>query len=518
MKIARFSLFRPQKKPVRLILIVVLAILAVTRFTLITKGHLYLDDELRYRHTLQLIKELEKGDIKGGLYNIFCSYGRPGFTIISLVPAFLQYHFSAPPRITESYKLVYPQDTLPIFDLSSYKIPSAFNVLISIFVSFFFYRIALLLIKKRVPAVTATIVFSLLNASYMFIRHMLPYYHAILILFIALYIVLRESPGRKFTYKKTILVGFLISFALTVYQPYYVLAGAIALLAVYKSESRLKSTVIILLALFLVHLLFEILAHAAGTAFILQGEKMKHILTDSADDNTYQLAFIFWLVYMVKGEGVLGGVLIVFFALFVFLTLPKRGTEIRTKILYTTLICGYIAHAVLVYFPKYFILFTRQFYVYMPFIVIGAVYFIGNLKKARKPVMACLLVLSIVSFAFYFRAYSMTDYPRDFFRRVSIEYPDKKITNTCEFYPKKLQDMLMYAFLERKYDILTVNLRTIPPDFRSFAPLDFPNKLLVESKPHPLISFTPYLYSDYSPVQRKIIEKNKTTMRLYRFR
>lgn len=76
--------------------------------------------------------------------------------------------------------------------------------------------------------------------------------------------------------------------------------------------------------------------------------------------------------------------------------------------------------------------------------------------------------------------------------------------------------MLMYAIIKAKFDILTVNLRTVPVEFDEYNPINIPDEYLIDSAPHPVINFLPYLYNEHSPMQRKMLLENNMFMKAYR--
>ncbi len=497
-------------------LILLFIVLAVTRLSLTTKGHLSFDDELRYRHSLETINGLNTGNIKKAAANLFYSYGRPGYLLISLIPASIQYYL--PDKIirqTKSSHMVSPNDNLPEYDLPTYNVPSVFNVIITLLTSFFIYLVSLRILGKKYPALISTTVFSFLNISYVFIRHMLPYYPALLLILMALYLSFgKNTQGNP---QRTLLIAFLSAFSLTIYQPYYPLAIAIGLICLYQSDKKLRTLLIFAAVLTAVLAGFELLAHLSGERFLLHKEKMTRMFTDSADDYTHQLAFIFWIVYLIKCEGIIGWMILGLSIMFLLTLLPKKHTDIRVKILYVTLCLCYLAHASMVYFPRYFIFFTRHFYMYVPFMVMASVYLADRLKLFGKRLLAVLLAASVLSFCYYFPIYYNLKYPRDLMRELTLEYPDRKITNTAEFYDKELQAMLMYAFMKGEYDILAVNARSAPNDFTSYNPIKLPEKYLIETTPHPML-FKTYLYNGHSPAQRKMLIENNIDMRAYKFR
>ena len=142
-------------------LLIVLCIMIVfPRFALVGKGAFSFPDESRYHQSRAALSSLFNNDVTGFCKCIMNTQGRPGDTLLRLIPMAVQL-------------LLYKWDGIPVENPESLRISIIFNVIISLLISIVFYNISLQLFENnRAIAFISTLTYSLLakfhNIAYSF--------------------------------------------------------------------------------------------------------------------------------------------------------------------------------------------------------------------------------------------------------------------------------------------------------------------------------------------------------------
>jgi len=148
-------------------LVVLLALLAVYRFSLIDRGHFAWGDENRYLSAGRLVDALSAGDYRGAVGHLFgagpgAPAARPAFIFISVPADLFQ-------RAVGTLRGIGPES--PAY----YDAASALTVIVTLGVTWVVYVIGCVWTKCRWYGLLAAVIYSLLCNANVWIRHLVPY-------------------------------------------------------------------------------------------------------------------------------------------------------------------------------------------------------------------------------------------------------------------------------------------------------------------------------------------------------
>ncbi len=414
------------------------------RFSFISNGGAFAEpDELRYLQSISAIENLFKGNLSNFCFNISSAHCRPGDVIRNLVPASIQYM------------------ALKIFGLDalnpdSLLIPLFFNVIISVFLSFFIFKISFLVFNKDYPlSLTATIVYSILVNNNFYIRHLLPYDMSLLCFIIAIFLII-ERYKRHAEFNKRLLfgVGALSTFGFMVYPGYYFLFIFVFFLFIILSH-RIKEIsefyqnlkiiayqcFIYIIPFVLSIFLFDVLAHI-GKTFSYTITCL--VISSTITQGSYEESFIFLLKYLVDVENVIGSIVLMGVVSYLICLILSFFFKRKNKFfnifienrlvvfLFISGVVGYLLHATLGYFG-FFVFYGRILHQYLPFFVLGSVFFIHSLAsmiKKRNVIMGVLIVISLFSFFSFYLDFKKVSYPRDVLYKMGFTLKNERIDYT----------------------------------------------------------------------------------------
>lgn len=163
-------------------LLIFLILLGIYRASLLGSGAFAWPDEHLYNDSLRTIAALLDGNFQKACTALTGFGARPAEATLRLIPAAIQIWLERSTGI-------------PLYNPQSLMIPAAFNVISSLLLSYFFYRVSFrLFADERWPALIAAIVFSLLVSSNVFVRHIIPYDTALAFCLLSLLLALRRAP------------------------------------------------------------------------------------------------------------------------------------------------------------------------------------------------------------------------------------------------------------------------------------------------------------------------------------
>jgi len=488
--------------------VIFIFLIALFRFSLINTGHLFWIDELRYVNAFAFVKHLMNANFNEAIKALFNAHGRPGFVLFSSIPATVQIilhnigwmdvgnplyfqelmHFG---RVSAQYNHHY-------FDL-----PSAVNVMVSLSISLLFYHFILEITKDRTDALIGTVVYSLLVNSYFYVRHMVPYDYALLMLFLALFFVIRQST-KALSSKMIVGVGMLSALGFITYPSYYLLVFLIAALILTLSRKKFKQTALFALSFCLSVFLFECISWIVGKSFYQNTTQLLGAVTQGS----FEEGFIFLYRYMRDVEGGIGICILTLFLIFVFVYLRKASSA--CKVLFVTVVAGYLFYGAMSVFYHRVVFYGRLLHMYIPFLVLGAVLFINMIKpgKVKYGIIVVTLILSMASFIRPAVMFAKLQYPREFEQRHLSLSKEFGVYRAIEHQWFNENELLNYGSL-----IVNAYYLDYIPD-ETFPVKDPKYMTLVKSVDHPM-NFPAYQYEGYSVSGREKIRKRNYQMKIY---
>lgn len=541
------GLLSDRRYPATLLLGGFILFLAIYRVSLTRTGHFFWGDEIRYLRAGEMIDDVARGEYCLAAGRMFQSLGRPGFILISAVPTLIS-------RI--SYDA--PSNPLEPFDIAA-----VCNVLVSIGVTIMIYLLARGWRWPRAYALLAAVVYSLLAQSNVWIRHLVPYNHSLLMFLSALWLITRvaHEKTRRWPTLTLVLAGMLSAFGFATYPGHYMFA-AINFVCVLvgpqittnradeangETVSLLRSGTVPRVTAFaaggmVTVSLFEGLARFAGTTWVGSGGQFSPTM------GLFSEGYAFAWHYLSEAEGVIGHLLTLGFAAYAVRLLLLRERTIAAVAILSAIAC-YLAHATLgVVFHKT-VFYGRILLMYLPFIVFGAIAAIMTMKSLRRryAVIGAVLIASTASFVNFGVKYARLTYPADLWYCTAAVPNGVRWLSPEELYgssdgsPLGILDatgsslsLAMVADTKPEgsdayipltahqnarqggYDVIGVNLRWMfyiaERDERFAAPERY--RMVAEAK-HPL-TFAPLQFEGFRPCERKRFQERQYTMRIYR--
>ncbi len=479
-------------KRTRFALIVLFGLLFLSRWPLIFNGHHYDIDELRYNRALDFWVRAGEGDLEGAVTCLFRAQARPGFVLLSLIPAGLQV-------LGARIHLLVPSDR-HFFDL-----PAFVNLLVGMGVLALLFQIFRLSGVSEGRALFGTAVYGLLVNTYHYVRHLVPYDEALLLFALVLYLVLRHeerigswSRGRIFG------LGALTGSAYLVYPGYYAAVGMVTVMLAFILKKDLRRWAAYGCGLVGIVLLFEGLAACVGRSYV--GES--YLLSLREQHGSFAEGFLFVFHYLRDVEG-LGGLA----ALLLFLGYGIHGVlrdRSRVRRLVAAAAGFFALHAISDLIFRRLAFYGRILHLYFPFLILGAVRMIDLLPRAswRRTVTLVWAVCAVVSFVPRYEQFRRLTYPQDLYQEHLSGLPEDKIlwvpydrhNRPAVYRGEWAVAVNVYAYPDPE---LTRIPFTIPPGFRR-----------VVSRPHPL-TFPAYLFENYTPRERESLMRQQLRFEIY---
>jgi len=479
------------------------------RLNITTKGHMHFADELRYRYAFSVIDGFKKGDLKEGFSNLFKSYCRPAFISLGLIPASIQ-------RVIDKNVGKGDLPEIERDDLRSYIIPSIFNVFISIGIMLLFYQMLLYITKDRVFSFFGMVFYSMLNTSFMEIRHMQPYYIGMYIFFLIIYRAIRNENSSDFGSRQYLCYGIATGFAFSVYPAFYNLAFMIAAFLFIISKNKIRAAIWITAGFLVFPAIFEVLSQYSGFPNFINKHQMECIY-EALPTNKSALSGYFWFAAFAIGvEGIIGAVLTVLFIAFLFKYITDKRSDRKIKIIYILWAVMYLYTVVMMFTLNKFTPRIRYCHPTFFLMAIGMFVFIYNYAKTRMRIAVFLILAEIFSFGFFYNRYIQAVYPRDIRQMVREDYPGKTIIHTAEFYPENMQKTSFYLAMKENVDLLGINLRPPTGPKEPIIPINMGKESEIVNVPQPDSVYTPYAnnalnyfgISDYASMKVYHLKKN----------
>ncbi|MBI4726371.1 hypothetical protein HY768_03960 [candidate division TA06 bacterium] len=478
-------------------------------------------DESRYGYSIYALDCLKSLDFKGFLNNIFITQARPGDAILRLMPAGIQgilYHTASwDPR-------------LPV----SLVIPQLFNLLISILLTLVFYRVSLILWRDFYPAFSATVVYSLLANSNIYVRHLLPYDAALLIFLSALFYILKDNRTAAVSVKTAGIAGALAALSFLTYPGYYYIPvlvwGALWIRGRGEKPAKklLANTGFFAASLALVMLVFEGLARLGGSSYLNNARGLPATIIQGS----FKEGYTFGVKYLVQVEGMIGLLLVIcllWYAGLIVRELARQGPKKLLKdyvfLLFILSGAGFMIHASISAIFHKMVFYGRLLHLYLPFLVWTGFQGPGSLKmpRWRNVSYALMIAASVISFTFFAFSYSGLAYPRDVLYRYRILWPgldsgkiifERQPVKRVIAPPSPKIKGIDPAMLDTS--LTTVNAGYFYPVEGPFEPYLPPEHQVKIFTGQHFLTFPAYLFEGYSMGERRIMRERNIYVSVFK--
>lgn len=521
------KLFRPITKLCKIsnILIVVIILITLSKLTLIGEGFLSFPDEYRYGSSRKLLQELSQFNLKGALSAIFTDDAKPGFIIFSTIPNAIQ-HFTAGLLKINCYA---SDNSFPLF---------LFNYTIYCLVLIVHFKFSKLILNDNTFALISVLLYSTLTNSFLYIRHALPYDISLLILYFAIYDLVKQNIKGSITAKNSFILGLISFLGFLVYPGYYPLFLLIAAIIFFYKLNRYtlkRNTRLLIIFGFGTILLLtitEVLSLIGGKSYI----KSSLDLSTGITQGTFSESFSFLLKYLITVEKYNGLIIIIGFFLFLYFQFRKsKFVDLKSNnlvfIIGNTLLILFLAYASLGFFFHKNVFYGRLLHQYMPFLcilcLIPIMEIFYNLKFKTLTQFGLLLCLT-GNYVVNFIGYNAISYPRELAWKYRNEYGESAINYVCDY-----ENVWSKVILEKQINkpgynvggkknnpgkkILIVNACFFYPfdDLSKYKPFISKNGFrLVESGLH-FINFKAYQFEGYNKDERSNIDDLRLHIKVY---
>ena len=497
---------------------VLVALIAWRTGLALSGGHLFLKDEGLYWQSLVAASDLRWGDWASALEHLYDPFwGRPAFVAVFTIPAFFQMArlgFSIPDAEALHFRSSHFHD-----------LPALFNVLLTVFSAWVFFRLALLLTRgRRGVALLALILWSLLCNANVYVRHLFPYDLSLLFLLLAACVLLKvgEEQRRAPVVGGGALAGILCGLSFSAYQGYYLFVPVLGMVVLVAFRRRWLGAAVFSMGFWGVILLWEVIGdllarEALGrvhgvSSYLALCRKVGSLI--SLGD--YGEAFVFLPRYLGRVEGPIGWVLLLGGFVFLVRVWPCLSRVPRT--FFAALLGVYLFHAAWGYFGHGMVLYARLLHLYLPFLALAAAWAVGGCGQPawRWGVGVAVVAVSVGSFVGWAAPYARLCYPTEFVNRFvpPSTAPERRLDLS------EARGMLVTPDWSR-WEVVTVNvaqfdIREAAPETQVFPTLQPVGEgwRQVAERPHPF-NFPAYQFEGLLEGNRERIRRTNFQMKVF---
>lgn len=478
------------------------------RLSFIAKGHFFWIDELRFTNAFLFYDALGQGDIKQAGWYLFHAHGRPGFVLLSAIPAGIQLLLQKIGVISlespQFMELLRRDQMTTGFNPHFFDVCGIFNILAGLAAALLFFKILELFTNhKELPYIGVIIYSALVNTNF-YIRHLVPYGMSLLFFLFPLYCVLKGIARKSLNKKGAVASGILSAFAFSVYPSYYLFVFMIAALFLLSPRGKITGFALHIFSFAVFTGLVESLSRWIGNSYIGSLRELSAI----AIQGTFAEGYIFPLRYLISVEGITGIALIVLF--FLFLGVVLRRSPAAVKAIYLTVAAGYFYHATSGVIFKKVVFYGRVLHMYFPFLVLAAVIFLDSIRnhRLRRRLSILMAAVAVIGFISFLKQYIPLNYPLDFRRDNISRLPPGAVYSANE---QVLPDR---SRIQNAQGVL-VNAEYFHPIWPEWYPLETPSGMkLAAAAVHPL-HFPAYQFEGHSLEDRQRLQQRKIIMRFY---
>ncbi|GAA3987817.1 hypothetical protein GCM10022407_35530 [Hymenobacter antarcticus] len=499
---------------------VVLAITAV-RISLIGKGTMAFVDEQRYVTAMLGLRALGEGHGLEFLRAINSMGARPGDGLWRAIPGLGQAVLLLATGLNPNSP-------------PSLQVPQLFNVLIMSLNMLLLYKIYRQFFRASMALLGMVLYSSLINTN-LYLRHLLPYDHALFFFLLALWLLLRlaaRPAGWKYG-----LVGALAAFSYAVYPGYFMGPAVLLALGIVlalaspvdgsygPSVGRLVPVGWQLAGLLVVLGGLQLVSRLADTSYLASSRYISTTVTQgSFDEGLSFIGSYYWQV-----EGGLGLGLLLLFGIGLLVSLRAIGqrqgryTTLPLAALLSIAFLAWLGYAGAVLAHK-LVFYGRILHFFGPFVVLGALVALNAgaqaWPKGSKLVLTLAWGLAVWHFGAFARTYQAIDYPCDVAYHYGIHNQNQIAANETSVCDKNIVFYRLFGpRLRPGQPMLLETARYQLLNFAYLYPITCyktPERqagTVVASVPY-FMKYRAYQFEGHNQAQRTILQVNEVDFRI----
>jgi hypothetical protein len=480
------------------------------KLSFLGKGLYSNQDENRYISAQNAVEEIKHGNIAKGIDWLFSAQGRPGYVMVSMVPATIQI-------VVANYLLI------GYNNYSVLWIPYIFNLLVFFIILFLIYKTSRRLDLQKSTSILITLLYSLTVNSYIYLRHAFPYDISLMILILSYCYFISANLNQSFSIKKVFLIGLLISLAFTVYPGYFQLVLALFTIITLRLYTEfgitingLRRLVSFIIGLTAPILFFQGLSLMVGKSYFEESKTLSGTIIQGSFEENHSFLF----KYFFDAEAPLGYILFLLVLLCSALIISGKSF-CKNNIIKLTYLVLFIVFSIFIVQGLVFkkmVFYGRLLHQYYPFIIImcgiGIQYLVDQFKFKHIQLIAStsFFVMTIPNQLEYFKV-EYAENLEKLIQEKNIKY--RYVESSCEWdsceFPKSVISSLsaksdstsnislhLVNWCYTRTDIMLNPKNKIKPDLSG--------RILIDT-PH-WINFPAYQYEGAGIPQREFFKKN----------
>jgi hypothetical protein len=379
------------------LLLATVSLLFAGRLLLIQKGFLEDTDEYSFLFLIMHFDELLALNIEVWTNTMFHASSTIPETFIRLIQILF----------LKAYAVAL---NIPITSTKALSLIGFFNALISIFNLYLFYRILIQLRFSSTMAITGMVLLGCTLNFNIYIRHILPYETGLMFQLLALYTLLINPSSLKSILKSGTLSAFGFANYFGYFMFVFILLGFILIeKAPYKP--KIKKSAYFLVPFIVVILLIELLSQIAGDSYIMH----MFLFSNTVIQGSPHEGLIYVFKYFFQVEKLMGISLLMTFGIGVALKIFRKERDAQFNLMILSVL-AYLMFGSYVFFFEKMVFYGRVLHMYYPFIVMGGVYFLAQLRFANWVVIP----LGLLNFGWNIAELNALGYPRSIINELLI--------------------------------------------------------------------------------------------------
>lgn len=303
-----------------------------------------------------------------------------------------------------------------------------YNILVSMLILFVFYKILLKLEFPQTTSILGSFLLGTLLNYTIYTRHIIPYDHAILFHLLSLNILVDENPKKS----RYFFAGFLSVLGFTIYMGSFMFSFINGLVLVVNQfrygewKRTFQNSLLFIIPFFLVVFFYEGTCRLYGKSYWGFISDYSQTVYMASPDEGYSYIF----KYFFQVEKWWGTTLLFLFIIgsiqsIITLKLTNKSLLIWVGIL------SYLLYGSMVYFSAKVVFHGRILHVFIPFVIIGVIYLLNEIKFAEKWNFHWLIGgIALLNYLFMLQDFNQIGYPRNAFYKYQLFEKKDKIRLT----------------------------------------------------------------------------------------
>ncbi len=504
------------------VMVAILVMVTLLKLSLVGSGLFTFEDEGRYTDSARALGFLGKGDLAAAMEEVFSTQGRPGDTLLRMLPNGLQFLTGK-----LSGRHIYdPANTYPLF---------VFNFATFLLILWVLYRYSLLVLGGRPAAVLVVIVYSSMVNPQIYLRHALPYDMALLVLLFVLERLTRRVEWNLWDPAPFFGLGAAGFFGFTIYPgyfPLFMVTGSVLVLGNLELGSlglRARCVTAYAFGGVLCFAVFEGMSRIGGRSYLHE----LSVLSGQIKGGAFDESFTFAIKYLVEVENVSGVALMVAWVGFVGIfvrVVSGGGWALHRRILFPLGLVAvvFLSYAASGYFWHKMVFYGRLLHQYFPFLCVGFVYVLRELwllRRGNAPLVPGVLSLVCAAqLVFNLVMLHRIRYPGDIGWSLAKAYCHAEVIDICEYSDgyshvpsARIFVPPLRADAPLRPRVVLVNGCVYHPvaglgEYLPFVP--GADDVLMTSQPH-FLNHPAYLFEGYLPEERRFIQRTNPRIKVY---